>query len=58
LSWRRFLVLLRGLSPGSATVAAIHNRVELGARPESDVGAIQDPKEAELVFDRLFASRK
>jgi len=51
------MVLLRGLSPQSATIAEMNNRVELGKQPDSEVGAIQDPKQAELAFDALFAPK-
>lgn len=52
LTWRRFLVLVRGLSPNSATVARLTASRTVGAkRPER---LSRSPEESERVFDSFF----
>jgi hypothetical protein len=52
MSWRRFLVLLRGLSPQSATVAASSSRAQFGKGGK--VNEVTSTKAAQQVFDALF----
>lgn len=53
MTWRRFMVLIRGLSPNSATVTALRASVYMGRKPE-EVIEITDPKQAERAFTVLF----
>jgi len=48
ISWRRFLVLLAGLSPDSVTVLTVRSRNEKKTPDE----VIEDEQQAERVFDR------
>jgi len=54
LSWRRFMVLVRGLSPNSATVTKVqeHRRKFSGT---DQVNVMRTPEEAQAAFERLFA---
>lgn len=51
LSWRRFLALLRGLSPLAATVTAMRSRIEFGERTQP-VSVEGDA--AQRAFEALF----
>lgn len=53
MSWRRFLILLRGLSPQSATVAASVSRTQFG-KPREKVNTVVGAKAAQTAFDSLF----
>lgn len=53
MTWRRFLVLVRGLSPGSSTAAAVSSRQEFGSKGER-VNVITDPKQADAAFVAAF----
>lgn len=53
MSWRRFLALLRGLSPNAATVSAILGRVEMG-RDDKPANLVEGAKNADRAFDALF----
>jgi hypothetical protein len=57
VSWRRFQVLLRGLSPNSATVARLHMDIEMGRRGEK-VHTVAGPKAAQSAFVSLFGGAK
>jgi hypothetical protein len=48
ISWRRFVALLNGLSPGSATAAQVRAR-------RTGQAVIDDPDEAERTLERMFA---
>lgn len=52
MTWRRFMVLVRGLSPNSATVAKLSAKRYMGKR--DDVVALQTPEAAERAFTALF----
>lgn len=51
MSWRRFGVLVRCLSPGSATVARITAGNYIGSRK---VNTVAGAKAADTAFDSLF----
>jgi hypothetical protein len=52
MTWRRFMVLLRGLSPNSATV----NALRIGAvAPSQRVNRIETPEAAQRAFVAMFA---
>ncbi|CAN5751042.1 hypothetical protein BH23CHL7_BH23CHL7_17350 [soil metagenome] len=53
MSWRRFLVLLRGLSPNSATVTAHAQRSYIGKKREP-VLEINDRAAAQAWFEATF----
>lgn len=53
MTWRRFLVLLRGLSPNAATVTALHSRVQFG-RSSEKVNEVSTPEQAQSVFETLY----
>ena len=57
MSWRRFIVLLKGLSPHSATITAMSNRQEFGSKGER-VNTITDPKQADRAFVAAFGHLK
>ena len=52
MSWRRFLTLLRGLSPQSATVTAAVNRTEFGAKDPAHL--VEGPVATQQTFVALF----
>src|SRR6185369_13689256 len=52
MTWRRFLILLRGLSPQSATVTAGLSRTEFGTKEK--VTAVEGPKATQQTFLALF----
>ena len=54
MTWRRFLILVRGLSPNSATIAHFRGRHSIGAKGTS-VRTIDTPQAAEAAFNQLFA---
>lgn len=55
MSWRRFMVLVRGLSPNSATVTRLRAGLYMGGRPSNErVVAITTPKAAERAFSVIF----
>lgn len=56
MTWRRFLVLLRGLSPQSASVNAAQSRVEFGEKAER-VRTVESPDDAQSAFVTLFGGR-
>jgi hypothetical protein len=53
LSWRRFIVLLRGLSPASATVAA-HAAGRYIGKSREQVREINDRAAAQAWFEATF----
>lgn len=57
MTWRRFLILVRGLSPNSATHAAMTSRVEFGPRGER-VNTVTTPKAAQDAFTAAFGHLK
>lgn len=57
LSWRQLLVLLHGLSPQSATVAAIGSRTEFG-RKRGDVIEVKDRAAAQSAFESIYAGAR
>jgi hypothetical protein len=54
MSWRKFLTLLRGLGPQSATVTAISSRVQMGGRARKPANLVQGAENTNRVFDSLF----
>lgn len=52
MSWRRFMVLLRGLSPNSATVVKLSSMRSFGKKK---VNVVEGPVAANAAFDALFA---
>jgi hypothetical protein len=52
MTWRRFIILMRGLSPQSATVAAMTARVHYGTRER--VIVISGRDKAQAAFVALF----
>jgi hypothetical protein len=57
MSWRRFLVLVRGLSPHSATSTTLSSHAYMGARPPAQRGNVmQTPAQAERAFTALFGA--
>lgn len=58
LSWRRFLVLVRGLSPNSATVAKLSARRYMGGGHKEQVVEVTTPEAASRVFAALFGPPK
>ena len=57
MTWRQFLVLIRGLSPHSATHAAVTSRTEFGPRGER-VNTVTTPKAAQQAFEAAFSQYK
>lgn len=57
MTWRRFMVLVRGLSPNSATVTHLNARQYIGKR-QSNVVEIKTPEAAERAFAALFGPPK
>jgi hypothetical protein len=53
MSWRRFLILLRGLSPNSATVAKLQSTSYLGSKKEH-VNEVVGAKAAQAAFDAII----
>lgn len=54
MTWRRFLVLVRGLSLGSATVSAMRAQHQPG-RAKGAAVAVVGPKAAQRAFEAAFA---
>lgn len=54
MTWRRFHVLIKCLSPNSATVTRIHANRYIGGKPREKVNTIVGPKAAQQAFDTLF----
>lgn len=54
MSWRRFLVLIRGLSPNSATVTRMRADEYIGSSRKEAVQEVVGPKAAEAAFNRIF----
>lgn len=57
ITWRKFLILIRGLSPGSATASRVNSRQEFGRRGEK-VNVITTPKAADQAFVASFGHLK
>lgn len=57
MTWRRFRVLIRGLSPNSATATKLSSGRYMGARGEK-VELMQTPEAAEQRFAQLFGPPK
>ena len=57
MTWRRFLVLVKGLSPHSATHMVMSSRQEFGSKGEK-VNLITDPKQADRAFVAAFGHLK
>jgi hypothetical protein len=57
MTWRRFVVLAKGLSPHSATIAALSSRHEFGSKGER-VNVVTSPKAAEQAFVASFGHLK
>lgn len=55
MSWRRFLVLLRGLSINSSTVLAARSRIQFG---EKSVNTVDTTKAAQQTFAAMFGRSK
>lgn len=53
MSWRRFLVLVRGLSPSSALVTAMGSRVRLGGK-RAPASSVAGPTAVQRTFEALF----
>jgi len=59
MTWRRFQVLLRCLSPQSATLTRMQSKQYIGSgRKGEAVKTIEDPKAAEAAFMAAFATPK
>lgn len=55
MTWRRFMVLLRGLSVNSATITALRiGRVA----PSQRVSVMSTPAQAQRAFESLFGKSK
>lgn len=55
MSWRRFDVLVRGLSPHSATINQLAARRFIGGKGKRGrVNEVTDPKAAQRTFEALF----
>ena len=52
MSWRKFLALLRGLSPNSATVTATTSRIQFGSR--ETVNVVSGAQATQSTFVALF----
>lgn len=57
MSWRRFSVLLRGLSPNSATVAKLSAGHEFGKKREP-VHEVTGARAAQSAFESIFAAER
>lgn len=57
MTWRKFLVLIKGLSPHSATHAAMTSRQEFGSKGER-VNTVNTPKAAQQAFVAAFGHLK
>lgn len=57
MTWRRFGVLLRGLSPHSATVAKLTSGREFGRKREA-VSEVRGARAAQAAFDSIFAAER
>ena len=53
MSWRRFVTLIRGLSPNSATAAKLRMRQYMGKAPAANVIEVRG-EAAERAFATLF----
>lgn len=53
MTWRRFMILLRGLSPNSATVVRIHSTRSIG-KGEKRVHKVMGAKATQTAFEALF----
>lgn len=51
MSWRRFMTLIRGLSPNSATASKLAARRYMG---KANVVEVRTPEAAERAFTALF----
>lgn len=54
MSWRRFLVLLKCLSPSSATIAHLTAERFLGQRDTHKINVVAGAKAAQRAFEALF----
>lgn len=55
MSWRRFQVLVKGLSPTSATVAKLNSHHQIGGGKRGErVNSVVGPKAAQAAFDAAF----
>ena len=55
MSWRRFNVLVRGLSPNSALVTKSLANIQFGKRRvDQDVVTVEGAKAADQAFNALF----
>lgn len=57
MTWRRFLVLVRGLSPHSSTANAVSSRHEFGSKGQR-VNVVSTPQDAERAFMASFGHLK
>ena len=57
ITWRRFSILAKGLSPHSATITALQSRQEFGSRGEK-VNFVKTPKAAQDAFVAAFGHLK
>jgi hypothetical protein len=57
MTWRRFIILVRGLSPHSATATAVSSRQEFGSKGET-VNVITTPEQADRAFVAAFGHLK
>lgn len=56
MTWRRFAVYARGLSPNSATIARVRSQQYIGG--QKAVAPISSPKAAQRAFEALFATKR
>jgi len=54
MSWRRFQVLVRCLSPGSATISRLNSSSYIGSSKRERVRTVAGAKAAEAAFQAAF----
>ena len=54
MSWRRFLILIKGLSPNSATVTSLNADRYIGSKNGERVNTVAGPKAAQAAFEAAF----
>lgn len=57
MTWRRFHVLIKCLSPQSATVSRIQSTRFIGGKPREKVQAPVGTKEAQRAFESIFGPK-
>lgn len=57
ITWRKFMVLLRCLSPNAATVSLLRPKEYIGSKKDTTVTVV-GKKNAEKAFQKLFSTPK